>query len=253
MVTTPDEANKNYKEFKALQDRVIPSAGYMKTYFTDTDWLEAHYGANKLAQDLYAIMVSTSCTEVPADFSDLFTTEELLGLWEWRNFLYYNLWGPGERGINPARYIVADLLEDILDKAEEDLGGPQGGSGKGTATGDPIGARLRFGHDTPIGMLLYLMGVEGWNKAVAHPDEVKMIFDYSNVPMAANLQWVFYQNRKGETLVRMMLNERDLRLPLPDSLAPYYRWDDFLAHYRAVVKQAKAKQAEILAARAKAE
>jgi hypothetical protein len=48
-------------------------------------------------------------------------------------------------------------------------------------------------------------------------------------PMSGNLQIVFY--RKNDTdrelLVKVLLNEKEARLPLPSDLAPYYRWSDF--------------------------
>lgn len=226
-----------FRERAELFRKDVPAERYLPAFFTDLSWVRAHFGsASRLELEFYYLMISTACTEVPVDFTDLFTPEDLCGLWEWRNLLYYSLWGPGGHGRNPAYYISGYLLEDILDKAEEDLASGQ------------IGARLRFGHDTSIGMILALMQVPGWCQGAEHPGDVKYIYDFSNVPMAANLQWIFYRNRKGETLVRMMLNERDLTLPLPGDLAPYYRWSDFLPYYRAIADQARTKRAELLAA-----
>lgn len=213
-------------EMKALQAKIIPAKEYLKKYFTDLDWVKRNFGLTKLKVELYRLMISTECTDVPYHFTELFTPEELCGLWEWSNLLYYNKWGPGHNGLNHSFYIAAYLLEDILDKAEEDLADGR------------IGARLRFGHDTPIGMLLTLLDMDGWNKGAEHPEDVKYIYDFSNVPMAANLQLIFYRNRKGDTLVKMMLNEKDI--------TPYYRWEDFLAKGRATVASAKQKMEEYL-------
>ena len=121
-----------------------------------------------------------------------------------------------------------------MDKADEDLA-----SGK-------FGARLRFGHDTPIAMILCLMGVDGWSTPAAHPSDIKYFYDFTNVPMAANLQLVFYARRGAPTLVRMMLNERDITLPLPGENAPYYRWSDFTSHYRTVTSAAKSMIEDLL-------
>jgi hypothetical protein len=48
--------------------------------------------------------------------------------------------------------------------------------------------------------------------------------------MAANLQIVLYRNKKGEVLVRSLLNERDAYLPIKCKTAPFYPWSDFCNH-----------------------
>ena len=49
--------------------------------------------------------------------------------------------------------------------------------------------------------------------------------------MGTNLQMVFYQNRKGEVLVKILYNERETRIPaVPTFQGPYYRWDDLKAY-----------------------
>ena len=224
-------ARKEVKELKATD---IRADEYLPRYFTDLGWVESNFGKTNLELELYFLMISTACTDVPVSFEGLFSPEELCGLWEWRNYFYYQKWGPGENGTNPSFLIASVLLNDIMDKADEDLA-----SGK-------YGARLRFGHDTPIAMILCLMGIDRWSTPAAHPSEIKYFYDFTNVPMGANLQWIFYQNRSGETLVRMMLNEKDLTLPLPGDLAPYYRWSDFTARYRPVTAAAAAKMEELL-------
>jgi hypothetical protein len=45
------------------------------------------------------------------------------------------------------------------------------------------------------------------------------------IPMAANLQFVFYRNREGDILVRILLNERDATVPIKDVAPHFYRWE----------------------------
>ena len=222
------------KEVKDLKARTIRADEFLPRYFNDLDWVERNFGKTNLELELYFLMISTACTDVPVSFEGMFSPEELYGLWEWRNYFYYQKWGPGENGTNPAFLLASLLLDDIMDKADEDLA-----SGK-------FGARLRFGHDTPIAMILCLMGVDGWSTPAAHPSDIKYFYDFTNVPMAANLQLVFYARRGAPTLVRMMLNERDITLPLPGENAPYYRWSDFTSHYRTVTSAAKSMIEDLL-------
>ena len=62
-----------------------------------------------------------------------------------------------------------------------------------------VGADLRFGHDTNLYRLLTLMGVDTGGMGM---DEI--------LPMAANLQMVFYRNVAGDILVQLLHNEKSL-------------------------------------------
>ena len=67
--------------------------------------------------------------------------------------------------------------------------------------------------------LLTLFGAEGWTERTAEPDEAARMWDVSRIPMACNLQWIFYRpvSGCGEILVRLLLNEEPLRLPVSDA------------------------------------
>ena len=41
--------------------------------------------------------------------------------------------------------------------------------------------------------------------------------------------------------MRVLLNEKELRLPLPGDRAPYYRWEDFRDFYAGIVREARLK------------
>ena len=52
--------------------------------------------------------------------------------------------------------------------------------------------------------------------------------------MAANVQFVFYRKSgSDDILVKALLNEREVRLPVKSKLAPYYNWRDVEGYYRA--------------------
>lgn len=224
------------EETELLRDSLVRPDAFLEKYFTDIAWTEHNFGTRQLELMLYYLMLSTECTEIPYHFTELFTPEELDRISEWNNLNYYCKWGPGPARSNPAYPIAAYLLEELITDTEQDLA-----EGK-------LGGRLRFGHDAPMAMLLALMDAEGWGQGVSHPAEVKDVYDFSNIPMAANLQLILYQNRKGERLLRMMLNEKDLKLPLPGGTDPFYRWEDFAAHYRGVIAAANSRMNQRLSA-----
>ena len=56
---------------------------------------------------------------------------------------------------------------------------------------------------------------------------------YDIFPMASNVQFVFF-HKKGSTdvLVKVLLNEKETKLPVKTDVAPYYHWKDVESYYR---------------------
>src|SRR5574344_280662 len=78
-------------------------------------------------------------------------------------------------------------------------------------------ADLRFGHDTALYHLMSLLGISTLSdERVDKMDEV--------VPMAANLQMIFYTNGKN-VIVKLMLNEHEVKLFGLRQESPYFQWD----------------------------
>lgn len=112
-------------------------------------------------------------------------------------------------------------------------------------------ATLRFGHDTALYRLLSLLGMNYWCpycadgevKADIHVDHCDLMDVV--VPMAANLQMVFYKrtlpgngHSEDDVLVRLMLNEQedlaqnvDYPFDLVDGI--FYRWTELKAYMEA--------------------
>ncbi|MCR4564668.1 MAG: hypothetical protein K5651_01105 [Bacteroidales bacterium] len=135
--------------------------------------------------------------------------------------------------------------EAVLKLAERDL-----------ASGKPF-VRLRFGHDTDIQAHLSNIGVEGWRNwmgaagLTAEEGWQKTLDEWSlsRIPMASNLQMIFYRRtaRKAdgkdapEILFKLMLNESELRLPIPAVSGRIYDWEVFKAYMEPRIRAAKEK------------
>lgn len=148
-------------------------------------------------------------------FYDIFTDRELYDLWACENVRRYLQMGPSARFGDP---IVADaksLLRNIVETAREVVEGRS-----------DLAASLRFGHDVFVIPLVALLGVEGASARVESLDDVASAWSVEKVsPMAANVQFVFFRNAKtGDVRVRVLLNERDARLPVAGG--PYYPWKE---------------------------
>ena len=57
--------------------------------------------------------------------------------------------------------------------------------------------------------------------------------------MASNLQFIFYRNKAGEVIVKLMHNEKECRLPIESDLAPYYRWEDLRKYMTGRIAEIK--------------
>lgn len=108
------------------------------------------------------------------------------------------------------------MVEDVLNNAQLAIEGK-----------NPNVANLRFTHDTYLVPLLTIFGYE--NCALRYNDDwergVTSAPLTTKVPMGANLQLVFYRNKEGKVLVRSLLNENDVFLPVECDTAPFYPWE----------------------------
>lgn len=124
------------------------------------------------------------------------------------------------------------MVERILRMADEDL-----------AAGRPF-VRLRFGHDTILQCILKDCGVRGW--------QAWEEWSLSRIPMASNLQLVFYRKDPldgalpagGDTpdiLFKILLNESELELPIPAVCGRNYSWAAFKDYMIPRIRDGKAR------------
>ena len=92
---------------------------------------------------------------------------------------------------------------------------------------------LRYGHDGILINFVTLMEVDDLGKEFASIEEAEAagVRSYDLIPMAGNIQLVFYRNAEGDVLVKCLLNEQEVRLPANPVSGPYYRWSDLRDYY----------------------
>lgn len=88
-------------------------------------------------------------------------------------------------------------------------------------------ADLRYGHDNGLMRLLVQIGIEGYPANLDNDTASAFCFG-EKVPLAANIQIVFYRNKKGKVLVKFLVNEKESSLT-ELSGGPYYKWEDVRA------------------------
>lgn len=256
------DITKNYAEtpeYKAESDKLwqnISTRNFEQTLFADSAYVAANIDVSNLYNKMFEISGSIQGMEendVYTILERLFTKEEKLNRWKAQNAWWYSVLGTcpltGEDGINTAK----PVLKHILDEAEKAVSGT---TDRATQNASPA-ATLRFGHDTAI---LPLAGLMELSIASAQVKDLSKLHeqwtDFKIIPMAANLQMIFYRGSRGSKpgavstkpiLVKFLYNEREVTAPIPCDqaklsknekcpTAPYYRWDDVRDFYNQKVQ-----------------
>ena len=204
-----EENRKNFQFQDNLRERIVARV------FNNTDSLPGnihHIGSNLI--NLYTSLPSIGHEGM---MGNIITDEEIAAGWENDNLGSYT-W------VFEPRYDMIPILQDIIKKADAVLNG----------SSDNI-ADLRFGHDTCLGPLTVLMGINGADLDPVDPYEVKYCYQNWETGKASNMQLIFYRSKKApnDILVKCLLNGLEATLPLPAQQAPYYKWSDFRQFYTA--------------------
>ena len=77
-----------------------------------------------------------------------------------------------------------------------------------------------------------ILDVNGLGHDILTAEDISYWSQSYNVPMGANLHFVFYRsNKKPAILFKVLLNGEEARLPLETDNWPYYDWESFKARY----------------------
>ncbi len=204
--------------YKAFEQEVIHPERFLSSLFVNPqeipdgiDFMERLF---QVAVDMQDVDVPTPSGQ-PLLFFDLFTQDEIFGLWQAINYATYICNSDATLNGGVPSESARNLLNHIVAEADRAL------------AGGPYKATLRFGHDTYLMRLVSLMQLEGCAPKEADPARYAVAWqDFHVSPMAANVQVVFFKNKKGDVLVKVLHNEEEVSLPLQSKTAPYYRWED---------------------------
>lgn len=223
--TATDETKAFWsKDFQAFEKENIYPERLASSLLKNTSVVDNY----KLFDYLYWIVVGMQDIPSELDFSDLFTAEELFGKWRTINYRMYvaNCYSPTLGSLAPESCRPA--LEHIISRADAAL------------EGNGVNADLRFGHDTFLIRLMSLMGIRECSVRQTNPELFWCSWkDWDVMPMAGNLQMVFY--RKGANdpvLVKFLLNEKETMLALDNVKSvngPYYDWEEVKSAWRYLV------------------
>lgn len=199
----------------------------MGEMFSNTDYLDENkIDTKELMRSLFLIATDVPNTVCEVRLDDLFTPEERFNLWQYYNYYYYNHMSNPASANGAILDNARPLLANIIESADAAI-----------ASGNN-GADLRFGHDSCIVPLLGLMKVDGCYGSTDDAHELYKIYaDYKISPMAANLQMIFFKDKKGEVLVKFLLNEREVGIPVETNTYPFYKWADTKDYFNRILNE----------------
>ena len=215
------------KSATAFTAEVTGPARLMSALFSDVNYLsENNIDTKDLMRGIFLLSTDVPNTECEVRLDDLFTPEERFNLWQNYNYHYYIHMSNPTAANGAILDNARPLLTNIVDSADKAIA-----SGKN-------GADLRFGHDSCIVPLLGLMKVDGCYGSTDDPHELYKVYaDYKISPMAANLQMIFFRDKKGEVIVKFMLNEREVGIPVKTDMYPFYKWDDAREYFKNILNE----------------
>ena len=213
---------QNYPLLDKFDDEVEESLKHLidtdrvfKVLFKDTETaakiIDNPYS---FVKGVFLVSAISPNTDIHPDMLKYFHQDDILGHWVIRNNIFYAGWANSSEMATEVATIARPLIKDIVEKAEEAL-----------SENSTLAADFRFGHDTGLLPLVATLGIDGmhekWSAFNAHEHWSSSEF----IPMASSLQIVFYKNKKGEILVKLLYNEKETSIPaLKPASGPYYSW-----------------------------
>ena len=188
-------------------------------YITETELPE--YNDAFVASDMQNV-------EPEVCFYDIFEKQELFDIWQIHNYKNYVCDGPSPMTNGLMLANAKSLVENIMDSADAAIA-----SGTNSAT-------FRFGHDGNVIPLVGLLRLENCYNEESDPAKFYQAWcNFKMVPMAANVQIVFFRKKGSadDIIVKFMLNEKEVSIPVKTDIAPFYHWKDVRAFYKDLLSQ----------------
>jgi putative multiple inositol polyphosphate histidine phosphatase 1 len=214
-----DEIKTAIKDFRTAH---LHPERLMSSLFNNADYVKWKINGDELMSSLFKLASNMQSHDTSLDLYPIFTKEECYNLWLIENYNWYLSYGPSPLNKGKMPYLEANLLKNILDTADSCIVKKENS------------ATLRFGHEVCVLPLACLLELGDCGYQTNNADKVADFWrNYQIFPMASNIQFVFFRKKgNDDILVKVMLNENEMKLPVRSDIAPYYHWKDVETYYR---------------------
>ena len=207
----------------AYTERNTHPVRLMNLLFNDQRWVADSIQAGPLMRHLFEVVINMQSHDDGIDMLNLFTNDELYDQWRIANVSWYVRYANAPLSGNTQPFSQYNLLKNIIETADTcvALGKPQ--------------ATMRFGHEVCVMPLACIMELGTCNVSINDLDQLERYWqNYKIFPMGCNIQLIFYKpkNGQGDILVKALLNEREVTLPVEPTGTPYYyKWTDLRKYW----------------------
>ena len=221
-----------YADFKA---RHTDDTRLMASLFNDSAYIKSNINTSDLSRQLFVLAGCVQHTDLANTFSlyDIFTPEEIHSHWLKQNAWHYICYGGYTTNGGYQAYLQRSLLRNMMHMGDSVL--------KRIYPGDSVLKRIypmvhmRYTHENVILSLACLMELDGYGLHTASLDslEEKGWADYRIAPLGGSIEMIHYRSGSDDpdVLVKVLLNGREARLPIPTDCPPYYHWQDVKHYY----------------------
>ena len=212
--------NAMRESFEWMRQVPDDTLGVLRALFTDVEKARTFVDSpRRLTEKVSNTAVVAEDFDIEEDLYRFLPFDAIYRRWAQNNLFLY-LGHCNSAAVGAQRVPMAKpTVDDIVTKADEAI-----------ATGK-YAADLRFGHDYPLMALVSYLGIEGVGDRLEVKDVCDNWLGFWNIPMASNLQMIFYRNKAGRVLVKFLYQEQERLLRgLKPVQGPYYDWETVKAN-----------------------
>lgn len=207
--------------FKRLTVNDVPYSAFINRLISNKEFARDSIDAITTMEHIFDIASNMQSHNFNFDLYDLFSHDEIYALWnKWNKFWYLGYGNSAEYGhIHP--YIQRNLLNNIIESADKAIA-----INKNSAS-------LRFGHEVCVLPLAVLIELGDCNKQASSLNNLNNEWHAHDIfPMACNIQLIFYCHEStSDIIVKALLNEEEISLPIETNNYPYYNWNTLRNYY----------------------
>lgn len=211
--------------FQDFLQKYDKSESLMEKLFNDMTYAKEQVDARELTSALFKLASNLQSTELRRKITlyDLFSDEEVYDYWKINNAWWYINFGGYTLNGSKQPYSQRMLLRRIIQEADSCI------------QLEKPGATLRFGHESMLLPLTCLLELDGFGLQTDNLESLERRgwLNYKIFPMGSNIQFVFYRKdlQDKDVLVKVLLNENEVSLPVNSNMQPYYKWSDVRDYY----------------------
>lgn len=210
----------------AYLDSIMVTDTYLNRLVTNHQFARDSVAPGMMPRLYWVLGNAQSHSGQPWLFEDVFSREELIENWKNGNAGWFLHGGNSSMTEGRMPFVQRKLLSRIIERTDTAIN-----------SSNPS-ANLRFGHDGILVSIITLMELGGYGEDIPSLEALDQSDwrDYDIIPMAGNLQLVFYRPENSsanpdDILVKALINEREVTMPGSPVDGPYYRWRDLKDYY----------------------